>query len=90
MRALPFRVPYVTPLVYDPGPQPFDPGESVRLYGGKPFTLQPWPNSVQTINTLLSTPGIARMRAPVAVNNQYSNDPANYLFISGFVGKSKG
>ncbi len=89
MRGIPFRVPNTASLIYDPGPQPFDPGQSVKQVA-TPFTLKPWPIGVPTLRTLLSYPGTPRARAPVAVNNQYSPDPSNYLFIAGFIGKSKG
>jgi hypothetical protein len=90
MRGFPFIIPNITPTVYDPGPQPNDPGQSVRLTRNSPLTVKPWPNAVPSLITLLSTGGIARARAPVSVVNNYSPDPSNYLFIGGFVGKSKG
>lgn len=93
MRGIPFMVPYLAnQFVYDPGPQPFNPGESDSVAKSllSPLTLKPWPILVDTISALASSPGIPRNRAPVPVVNNYGPNPQNYLFIAGFTQKSKG
>jgi hypothetical protein len=93
MLGLPLRVPYLAnQFVLDPGPQPINPGQSDSLLRAalNPYTIKPWPIVVGTISALLSSPGTPRARAPVPVVNQYGPGPANYLFIGGFVSKSKG
>ena len=93
MRGIPLHVPYLAnQFVLDPGPQPLNPGRSNSVWRREqtPYTVKPWPNVVGTISALLSSPGMARTRAPVPVVNNYGPNPANYLFIGGFAGKSKG
>lgn len=93
MRGVPFNVPYIANMfAFDPGQQPYDPGQSYTASKARqtPFTLKPWPNAVGSLNALLSSPGAPRARAPVAQVNNWSPNPANYLFIAGFSGKSKG
>jgi hypothetical protein len=89
MRGVPFRMPNIQSLAYDTGYQPFNPGESDAAFfpAGQ---LLPWPRVVGTINALANDPGTAHMRAPLPVVNQYAPFPANYLFLSGVVGKSQG
>lgn len=88
-----FRIPNLAnQFVLDPGPQPYNPGQSDSVARARltPYTVKPWPIVVGTINALMSSPGIPRARAPVPVVNNYGPNPANYLFIGGFSGKSKG
>lgn len=93
MIGLPLMVPYLAnQFAYDPGPQPYAPGQSDSVAKAmlNPYTVKPWPKLVPTLLALASTPGVARTRAPVAQVNRYSPNPENYLFIAGFSGKSKG
>ena len=93
MLGLFLRVPYLAnQFAFDPGPQPYNPGQSDSLARAAltPYTVKPWPNVVGSINALLSSPGTPRLRAPTPLVNRYSPNPENYLFIGGFVSKSKG
>lgn len=93
MRGIPFSFPNLAnQFVLDPGHQPYNPGQSDSVAKARlsPFTLKPWPNVVRTINALLSSPGTPHMRGATALVNNWSPVPANYLFIAGFSGKSKG
>lgn len=93
MTARAFSFPYQANQFYpDPGPQPYDPGQSYSPSKARmtSLTLKPWPNVVPSINALASMAGIPRSRAPTALVNAYAPNPANYLFIGGFVGKSQG
>lgn len=93
MRGIPFFIPYVANQFFpDPGQQPLNPGVSVSRSKAfqSPFTLKPWPNLVPSLNALMSSAGTPRLRAPTALVNNWSPVPANYLFIAGFSGKSKG
>jgi len=93
MRGIPFRLPNYLSLFYDPGPQPYNPGQSEYPWGGHmgmQFSAQPWPNVVATVGALANNSGTARMRAGLPVVNRYAPLPEDYMFINGFSGKSKG
>lgn len=91
MRGGIFNIPNPASLAYIPGPQPFDPGNSVYQYtGSRADARHPWPPLVPSLLALANNAGHPRDRAIVAVNNRESPRPENYFFISGFVGKSKG
>lgn len=86
-----FFMPNIQPRHYDPGRQPYNPGESqIDYIGNGRYRSIPWPNAVPVLHVLSSNPGIPRDRALQIDNNSYSYLPANWLFISGFVGKSRG
>ena len=51
---------------------------------------QPWPDQVPVLRVLASFEGVARMRAPLPIVNQYSMLPSEYLFLQGTVGKMQG
>lgn len=84
------RFPYIAGNKYRTGRQPFSPGESQMDSGGPAFQLIPWPNAVPSLRTLASFPGQPRTPALAIVNNSQASTPQNSLFISGFVGKSRG
>lgn len=88
-----FNMPHIAGWQFAPGPQPYNPGQSVMPWAGhmglKSIGL-PWPGVVGTINALASDPGIARARAMVPVVNRVSFEPYDYLTIGGFIGKSQG
>lgn len=90
MRGLFFNFPNIAGTQYDPGAQPYSPGVSHQEWPGAVFHAIPWPRMVGTINALASHPGIPRMRAITPVVDRLSVFPANYLFLSGVVGKSQG
>lgn len=90
---IPFRIPNLAGTVYAPGPQPYNPGESVQPWGGfmgLKNAITPWPLMVPVINALANNGGTPRSRAPIPVVNQYSPLPSELLYIKGFIGKSKG
>jgi hypothetical protein len=89
MRGIPFNMPNIQGHVYDPGMQPYSPGvSSAAFFPARPIV--PWPRAVDTLHTLASHPGTPRSRALIPDVNQYGPLPANYLFLGGVVGKSKG
>lgn len=91
MRGGIFQLPNLASLAFAPGPQPYSPGNSTFQYAGSGADYPiPWPGLVPTLNTLLSAPGQPRNRADTAVVDRFGTIPHNYLFIAGFVGKSKG
>lgn len=85
-----FNIPNIVGRQYRPGRQPNSPGDSQIDAGLFHFRSIPWPNAVQTLSTLASIPGIPRAQALQINNNSTAVLPSNYLFISGFVGKSRG
>lgn len=93
MNSIPFVVPYIADqFVYDPGPQPNNPGVSVSPWKRfmNPATVKPWPRLVNTFGNFNSSPGMPRLRAVLPIVNNYSPLPTNFMFIGGFVQKSKG
>lgn len=94
MRAVPFIFPYIAGTAYAPGPQPYSPGESVMVniggLMGRNASPQMWPGTVPTLRTLASNPGTPRARASIPVVDNFAPLPSNYLYIDGFVSKSKG
>lgn len=74
---------------YDPGIQIYSPGESAYPNRAYPHPI-PWPNAVPTLNVLLTFSGVARDQPIQAENNRYSTLPEKWLYIAGFIGKSKG
>lgn len=86
-----FHVPNIAGRQYAPGWQPNSPGESSPVgWPGAVFQPTPWPNAVQSLSTLANFAGIPRARGELPVNNRFAELPSNYLFMSGFVGKSLG
>ena len=87
---MPFRMPYIAGTTYDPGKQLYSPGETCTPYGSF-YGPIPWPNAVPTVNCWSqSFAGVARAQPVQQDNNRVAPLPADYWFISGFVGKSKG
>lgn len=83
-------MPYIAGTVYNPGSQLYSPGETSTPYGSFYHPI-PWPNAVQSINLFApSFSGVARAQPIQQDNNRVAPLPADYWFISGFVGKSKG
>ncbi len=88
-----FRIPNIVGAQYAPGPQPNDPGNSVKLWAGHMglrLCPLPWPGPVPVINALANNSGTPHMRAPVPVVNAYSPLLVEALFIGGINGKSQG
>lgn len=93
MATFPFHVPNIAGKSYAPGPQPYDPGNSHLPWAGHmgmKDSLQPWPYQVPVLNMLASFSGVARMRAPLPIVNQYGLLPSQYLFLTDTAGKSQG
>lgn len=90
MRGIPFSVPYIEGTQYAPGPQPNSPGNSVAIWPHTTANLVPWPIPVPSLVALANNAGDPRMRAPIPVVDNYALLPENYLFITGFKGKSQG
>lgn len=86
---LPLLYPYIAGKKYAPGRQPNAPGESCLPYGSF-FQKIPWPTQTGLINALSSFAGVPRDMPIAPVNNATTVLPANYLYIDGFVGKSRG
>lgn len=84
-----FNVPNVQAAYYAPGPQPNAPGESYIYPNFPQQQLIPWPNAVPSLIALANTPGVPRDRALQIDNNSTAVLPSNFLFISGFVSKSR-
>ena len=88
---LPFFMPNIRGKKYAPGNQVYDPGESHVMGAQIPrFKAQPWPNAVPSLVALANHPGIPRARALQIDNNSEAVLPANWLYLSGFAGKSRG
>lgn len=88
-----FNIPNPASLAYDPGPQPYSPGESEMPWAGHmgmQFSAMPWPGAVPVLHVLANNSGTPRDRAIIPVVNRYSPLPADYMYIGGFAGKSKG
>lgn len=89
----PFHIPNIVGREFAPGPQPYAPGNSHIPWGGHmgmQFSAMPWPGSVPVLNVLASFQGIARMRAPLPIVNQYATLPSEYLFMNDTAGKAQG
>lgn len=89
----PFHIPNIVGREYRPGPQPYSPGESHIPWAGHmgmQFSAMPWPGAVPVLNVLSSFGGVARMRAPLPMVNQYAVLPTDYLFLGDTAGKSQG
>jgi len=84
-----FRMPNIQGKRYDPGRQPYNPGES-QAGNGPHFSPLPWPNIVPSLVALANHPGVPRAQALQITNNSTAPAPANYLFLAGFAGKSRG
>lgn len=88
-----FNIPHIIGHQFAPGPQPFNPGQSVQPWAGhmglKSIGL-PWPGIVGTINALASSSGVPRSRAVLPEINRFATEPFEYLTIGGFIGKSQG
>lgn len=86
-----FLIPHINASRYLPGRQPNNPGESqIDFIGNGRYRSIPWPNPVPVLRVLASNAGTPRDRALQIDNNSYASLPANYLFIAGFAGKSRG
>lgn len=86
-----FHMPEIVGRAYAPGPQPYNPGESVTPnWPGSAYKPTPWPRGVQTLSTLANFGGMPQARAEVPINNALAGLPENFLFMAGFTGKSQG
>lgn len=93
MPAFPFNFPNIAGNVYAPGPQPYSPGNSHLPWAGHmgmKDSPQPWPGQVPVLSMLASFGGVARMRAPLPIVNQYSYLPSEYLYMNDTLGKAQG
>lgn len=85
-----FNFPNISGERFDPGRQPYSPGESQIDSGNPHFSPVPWPNAVQSLVALANHPGIPQGRPVAITNNADAVAPSNWLYIAGFAGKSRG